>query len=372
MAENEQTPEEIERQKQRRRAAMATPVADEGDVAFGGMVGVAVLSAILAAMFAFFGFAGGTVTAESSEVEEISEVADGPDMPTILGLLGAEGFDSIQLSSAPVGIVTVRGKVADEDARAEVLALIADQPNVSQVIDELTVGQVDEPEPEPEPEPDPEGTAATVTADVDGITLSGTVPSEEAADALRALAAESYDADQITDELEVVDGAGSATVTLTGSVTDPSVGGALQSGLGALDGFSDSTDRLEIEADASEEINAILELEPILFQSGTAIILPDSQPTIDEAVNILNLFPDTNVEIGGHTDSLGPDEANRILSESRAQAVLQALRDGGVTNQLSAVGFGESQLKFPDDKGDTQDKIDARQANRRIEFTTLG
>ena len=370
MAENELTPEEIERKKQRRRAAMATPVADEGDVAFGGMVGVALLSAILAAMFAFFGFAGGTVTADAPKVDEVAEVDAEADIPAILGLLGAAGFDSIQLSSAPVGIVTARGEVADEAARAEVLALIGDQPNVSQVIDELTLAQVDEPEPEPEPEP--EAAAATVTAEADGIVLSGTVPSEEAADALRALAAESYDANQITDELEIVEGADPATVTLSGTVTDSTVGGALQSGVAGLDGFTGSTDRLEIAADASEEINAILELEPILFQSGTAIILPDSQPTIDEAVRILNLFPDTNVEIGGHTDSLGPDEANRILSESRAQAVLSALRNGGVTNQLSAVGFGESQLKFPDDKGDTQDKIDARQANRRIEFTTLG
>ncbi len=126
-----------------------------------------------------------------------------------------------------------------------------------------------------------------------------------------------------------------------------------------------------IDADASEEINAVFELEPILFQSGTAIILPESQTTIDAAIEILNRFPDAEIEIGGHTDSLGPPEANRILSEARAQAVLQALRGGGVTNQLEAVGYGESQLKFPDDKGDTQDKIDARQANRRIEFRTL-
>ncbi len=364
MAENDVTPEEIERQKQRRRAAMATPVADEGDVAFGGMVGVALLAAILAAMFAFFGFAGGgTLAAEPTEVDEVAEAEAEPDIPEILGLLAGSGFDSIQLSSVPVGIVTARGEVADDDARAEVLAIISDQSNVSQVIDELTLAQVQEPEPE--------AAAATVAATTDGIVLSGTVPSEQAADALRALVAESYSADQITDELEIVDGADPATVTLTGTVTDSAVGGALQSGLGGLAGFTDSTDRLEIQADASEEINAILELEPILFQSGTAIILPDSQPTIDEAVRILNLFPDTNVEIGGHTDSLGPDEANRILSEARAQAVLQALRNGGVTNQLSAVGFGESQLKFPDDKGDTQDKIDARQANRRIEFTTL-
>ena len=92
---------------------------------------------------------------------------------------------------------------------------------------------------------------------------------------------------------------------------------------------------------------------------------------LENAAEILQQFPDANVEIGGHTDSLGPEEANQVLSQNRADAVLAALRNLGVANQLSAVGYGESQLLFPDDKGDTPEKLEARQANRRIEFRTL-
>jgi len=371
MADNELTPEEIELRKQRRRAAMATPVADEGDVAFGAMAGVGVLSAILAAMFVFFGFGSpATVSADKvvvetppvTEPEEVEVEVSGPDLPAILADLNANGLENLELS-ANGNVVTARGEVPDEVARATALSVIGSAPNVDEVIDQLTVAE--------EEIVEVGAAAATVDATDDGIVLSGTVPSEAAAQELRDLAAESYSAAQITDELEVLEGANPSTVTLSGSVTNSALGGALQSGLGGLGEFNDASDDLEIEADASAEINAILELDPILFQSGTAIILPESQPTIDEAIRILNLFPDANVEIGGHTDSLGPDEANRALSEIRAQAVLAALRDGGVSNQLSAVGYGESQLKFPDDKGDTQDKIDARQANRRIEFTTL-
>jgi OOP family OmpA-OmpF porin len=365
MADIELTAAEAERQKQRRRAAMATPVADEGDVAFGGMAGIAVLAAIMAALFAFFGFAStpiadGETQAELPEISEPEEAEPvGVDLPAMLGALLDGGFEGLELV-ADGGTVTARGEVADEEARSEVLDLIAAQPNVTEVIDRLTVGA-----------PDVGASAATVEAGDDSILLTGTVPSEIAAEALRSFAAANYSSEQITDELEVLEGAEPATVTLSGTVSNSELGSDLRTGLAGLAGFTGSADGLAIDADASEEINAVFELEPILFQSGTAIILPESQTTIDAAIEILRRFPDAEIEIGGHTDSLGPLEANRILSEARAQAVLQALRDGGVTNQLEAVGYGESQLKFPDDKGDTQDKIDARQANRRIEFRTL-
>ncbi len=368
MAQDELTAEELERQKQRRRAAMATPVAEDGDVAFGGMAGIGVLAAVLAALFAFFGFAdtagleSGTASDSADTtvaVETDDGVTDGVDLASMLGTLQQAGFEGLELV-ADGGVVTARGEVPDQAARAEVLRLIGEQPNVTEVIDRLVVEEVEVP-----------SAAAVVTVSDDEIVLSGTVPSDAAAGELRSFAAANYAPDQLTDQLEVVDGADPATVSLVGSVTNSELGANLQAGLGSLDAFGEATDELVIDADASEEINAVFELEPILFQSGTAIILPDSQATIDEAAEILKRFPEANIEIGGHTDSLGPEEANRLLSESRAQAVLQALRDAGVTNQLQAVGYGESQLKFPDDKGDTQDKIDARQANRRIEFRTL-
>jgi outer membrane protein OmpA-like peptidoglycan-associated protein len=366
MADNELTAEELEHQRLRRRAAMATPVADEGDVAFGAMAGIAVLAAIMAAMFAFFGFAtaapieggGEPEVPEVSEPDEPDEVV-GVDLGAMLGILQAEGFGGLELV-ADGGVVTARGEVADEAARAELLRLIAAQPNVEEVIDRLTIAV-----------PEVGAAAATIAANDDAIILSGTVPSEAAAEVLRSFAAVNYGPDQITDDLVVQEGADPATVSLSGSISNSELGSSIQSGFAGLAGFTGAIDALVIEADASEEINAVFELEPILFQSGTAIILPESQSTIEAAIEILSRFPDAEIEIGGHTDSLGPDEANRILSESRAQAVLQALRDGGVSNQLVAVGYGESQLKFPDDKGETQDKIDARQANRRIEFKTL-
>ena len=360
-----QSDEELERQKQRRRAAMATPVADEGDVAFGGMVGIAVLAAIITASFAFFGFGGfgpGTVEVTTVAAPPVTQpVQESLDLPAILSELNGAGFEGIELSASD-GVVTARGLVADEAAETDVLALIGAQPFVVDVINELSIAQ---------PAEVVVGSAAAILdADDDGIVLQGTVPSEQAADDLRAVANQVYEASQITDRLEVLEGAESATITVNGTLSNLALGGALEAALGEL-GAADITNNLVIEADASQAINEVLEFEPILFQSATAIILPESQSTLEEAAAILKQFPDANVEIGGHTDSLGPEGPNQVLSENRAQAVLAALRDLGVTNQLSAVGYGESQLKVPDDKGDTPEKIAARQANRRIEFRTL-
>ncbi len=346
---------------------MSSPVADEGDVAFGALAGIAVLAAILAAMFAFLGYSGGAEPARSNDAAIVTppvtepavdgDEANGPDLAGILASLGEAGFEGLELS-ADGGVVTAKGEVVDEAARTEVLALISAQPGVDSVIDQLTIPAVE-----------PGEAAAVLTVTDNSIGLVGTVGSDAAADELRSIAADVYESTQITDGLEIVDGAEPATVTVRGILTDTATAAALREALAGVD--AELIDELVVEADASEEINAILELEPILFQSATAIILPDSQPTLEEAARILQFFPGAQVEIGGHTDSLGPDEANRVLSENRAQAVLQSLRDLGVTNELTAVGYGESQLKFPDDKGDTPDKIEARQANRRIEFRTL-
>lgn len=369
-ATQEPTREELERTRQRRRAAMAAPVADEGDVAFGGMAGIGVLAAVLAALFAFFGLAapqGGTADDTGIETPPVTEAPDdeaaptGPDLPGILVALNGAGYEGLQLS-ADGATVTVTGEVPDETARDAVIEVISGQPEVEQVIDRLTIAPAEVPDP----------ADALVTVTDDGIVLAGIVPSEAAADELRALAASRYEPDQITDELVIVDGAGPATVTIEGSVTGQESGTALLDGLAGLPSQPIVVDNLAIETDASEEINAVLQLEPILFQSATAVILAESESVLARAAEILQDNPDAVIEIGGHTDSLGPEDANQVLSEQRAQAVLQALRDLGVTNELTAVGYGESRLLVPDDKGDTPDKEEARQANRRIEFTTLG
>ena len=70
------------------------------------------------------------------------------------------------------------------------------------------------------------------------------------------------------------------------------------------------------------------------------------------------------MEIGGHTDSQGGEELNLGLSQSRAEAVLDALLARSVpTSALTARGYGESS-PIASNESDA-----GREANRRIEFT---
>lgn len=116
------------------------------------------------------------------------------------------------------------------------------------------------------------------------------------------------------------------------------------------------------------DLNELFQLEPIQFAKGSAEILPESQPTLDRAIEILSGAPaSAKVEIGGHTDSDGGDDSNQTLSENRANSVLAYLTNGGVdATNLTAKGYGETQLKI-----DPETSAEDKAQNRRIEFKIL-
>lgn len=286
----------------------APALADEGDVAFGGMAGIAVLSAILVSMLALAGFFG----------YNPPETTAAP-APT---------------TEAPVEETTTTTEAPAEEEAAAPVVVAAD---------------------------------AVVDATNDGIVLSGTVPSEEVAESIRASAAEHYTADQIDDQLVIEDGADPFTLTVNGALDSDATVSGLGDSLGAV-GSGDFENNLSLSdrAGAVAALNDLVQLEPILFESGTAVIIADSQATLDEAAEILKEFPDAAVEVGGHTDSRGDDASNQTLSQQRADAVVAALQERGVANDLTSEGYGETQLKEnPDDTPEQQ------QLNRRIEFTLL-
>ncbi|CAM1344507.1 OmpA family protein [Tenacibaculum amylolyticum] len=82
----------------------------------------------------------------------------------------------------------------------------------------------------------------------------------------------------------------------------------------------------------------------ILFDSGKAIILPQSMGIINKMVNILKEKSDWSFEIVGHTDSDGNKNANLELSKKRAQAVKDAIISQGISpDRLFASGKGTSE-----------------------------
>ncbi|MDH5293497.1 MAG: fasciclin domain-containing protein [Acidimicrobiia bacterium] len=114
------------------------------------------------------------------------------------------------------------------------------------------------------------------------------------------------------------------------------------------------------------DVNDILELAPITFEVGSAVITSEGQAELDRAIDYLLANP-VRIEIGGHTDADGAEDANLALSEVRAQAVVDYLESGGLDSELlTAIGYGESQ---PIASNDTEE---GKAQNRRIEFSILG
>lgn len=103
--------------------------------------------------------------------------------------------------------------------------------------------------------------------------------------------------------------------------------------------------------------------EKVLFSFNSSDLGGSAQGNLDKLVNILNKYPDTNIEVIGHTDSKGTDEYNQSLSERRANAVTTYLRNHNITTtRLKARGMGES------DPVAGNETDDGRAQNRRVEF----
>lgn len=102
----------------------------------------------------------------------------------------------------------------------------------------------------------------------------------------------------------------------------------------------------------------------ILFDSGSAVIKPQSVGVLKEIASILNDNPGLKVKIVGHTDSDGDNTKNLQLSEQRAMAIKTALVNEFNVNEdyLTAAGLGEAQ---PIDVNATPA---GKANNRRVEF----
>lgn len=104
----------------------------------------------------------------------------------------------------------------------------------------------------------------------------------------------------------------------------------------------------------------------LFFASNETTILPQSEPSLQELFEFLEANPDVRIRITGHTDWVGTDADNQILSEGRANSVKRSMVERGIdADRIETEGKGESQ---PIDTNETEE---GRQNNRRVEFTIL-
>lgn len=81
----------------------------------------------------------------------------------------------------------------------------------------------------------------------------------------------------------------------------------------------------------------------ITFATNSHAIQPALRPTLDNIGSVLQSYPETIVEIIGHTDDTGAEEYNMTLSDQRASAVADYLRNHGVSQRMMTTGLGETQ-----------------------------
>lgn len=113
--------------------------------------------------------------------------------------------------------------------------------------------------------------------------------------------------------------------------------------------------------------------ESVLFEFGSAELLPSASDVLDDIADLLNELAAERIDVVGHTDAVGTEEYNLDLSAERAGAVEQALIERNVGEELvEARGEGEASPVAPNENDDGSDNPEGRARNRRVEITATG
>lgn len=327
--------------------------------------------------------------------------------------LASDGHPARLVFRVDGDIITLEGTVPDEAAKAQLLASAQLSYGSENVIDELVVddgssfeegtirvvGSAAFDDDRPQALQDAIGAdfglanrgfevgfVETVLAPVnalvavaDGrIQLSGALPDQQSIDDLVVVGGEVWGAANVDSSLLTIGETtwtdGRIRMTGTALSNDQRIGTfvtLIPERIGAL--VSVDTSGLTIDdisrllTEVQTQINALVGESPIRFAPLSAEIEPDSDPTLVEVAILVAQLPSTPFEVVGHTDDVGNEQENLLLSQDRAQAVVDRLIELGVAGErMSSRGEGEAK---PIAENDTDE---GKAANRRIEFVLVG
>lgn len=105
----------------------------------------------------------------------------------------------------------------------------------------------------------------------------------------------------------------------------------------------------------------------VLFDFARSEVRADAAVALKTVAAVLTEYEVPQAIVSGHTDAIGSDADNQMLSEDRAASVVTALKSAGVTTTLTAEGYGESRPVAANEL-DGQDNPAGRQLNRRVEI----
>lgn len=170
-------------------------------------------------------------------------------------------------------------------------------------------------------------------------------------------------------------GAGVGALVADDKAKGAIIGGVLGAGTGAIAGnFLDKQEaelRQQLENQDIQITNTgdrliVTMPEAILFAVDSAVVNSGLRNDLLTVASSLQKYPESNVQVVGHTDNTGGAAYNQGLSERRASAVADVLQEGGVSfNRLQTIGRGEDQ---PIASNLTEE---GRAQNRRVEIVIL-
>jgi len=154
--------------------------------------------------------------------------------------------------------------------------------------------------------------------------------------------------------------------TAMGAIIGAAVGGATGAIIGRkMDKQAEEMEKVLGDAEVRREGEGIVILfkEKVLFGYDRSDLNTSAETNLTKLVNVLQKYPDTNIEVIGHTDSKGTDDYNQGLSQRRASSVASYLRTQGISSsRLGTKGMGEA------DPVASNDTEEGRTQNRRVEF----
>jgi OmpA-OmpF porin, OOP family len=213
--------------------------------------------------------------------------------------------------------------------------------------------------------------AQAVKATWDGkkITLEGVVGSEATKKAMLDVAIAKYGAGNVIDKLTVDAAAkGDVKITLSGEVESDAVKTARGTEAQAFYPGATIDNQLSVKAaTASVAVAGDVQCGDKItvaahFATGSARLSPGMAKVLGAVVACIK----GPYEVGGHTDNVGGDAANQVLSERRAKTVAGFLASKGVDAKLlSTKGYGESAPAADNASAE------GRAQNRRIEFKKM-
>lgn len=334
-------------------------IADDVTVASAGVASAAPAAAPPAAHDMFAGAEAFGSDGNDTEMDFGGKRSLNPLMLALgaLILIGVIGFVMTQCggdeTEEPEADPAARSAVVDdteEQSDSDEQAQVASQQEASAAQAEPT--QAPEPTEVPEPTATPEPTVAP--------TAEPTPTPEPTADPLEGLP-----------PLSSLPERGAIfrppTLFLEGPVQTQEQADALYNAAIAVVGPDNVVNNYVVRPDAPASLDGNVRVEQaVLFQTASATISEQFVPTLELGVAVMSLNPQVQMVVEGHTDSIGSEASNQLLSQRRAEAVVGYLIGRGIDGaRLSAVGMGELS---PVASNDTDE---GRQLNRRIEVELL-